>query len=114
MAKKVFTTESLATLIDEIKAYVANAVSGKSNTGHNHDDRYYTETEVDTKLDSKVSTSRTINGKALSSNITLSAGDVNAYSKTEIDNMEFITTDDIDAICGMTLTEATLNGEVRF
>lgn len=31
------------------------ALSGKSNTGHTHDDRYYTESEVDTKLNNKIS-----------------------------------------------------------
>lgn len=106
MAKKYFTSDSLATLIDEIKSFVASAVSKKSDSGHNHDDRYYTETEVNNKLDAKVPTSRTINGKALSSNITLSAGDVSAYTKTEIDNMEFITVDDIDTICGSSIQMA--------
>ena len=38
--KKVFTNESLTTFIDEIKNYVANAISGKSNTEHNHDNKY--------------------------------------------------------------------------
>lgn len=52
-------------------------------------------------LDAKVPTSRTVNGKALSANITLSASDVSAYSKTEIDSMSFITVDDIDTICGV-------------
>ena len=33
-----------------------------------------------------VPTSRTVNGKALSSNISLSAGEVGAYTKTEVDN----------------------------
>lgn len=32
------------------KQYVDNKLANKSNTGHNHDDRYYTETEIDTKL----------------------------------------------------------------
>ena len=53
-----------------------------------------------TKGASYVPTSRTVNGKALSSNITLSAGDVSAYTKAEIDAMEFITVADIDTICG--------------
>lgn len=157
------------------------AIDGKADASHNHDDRYYTETEVDSKLsgkantshgnhvpttqtasnkvflrndntwatvtpanigaaasshnhtvanitdltatatelnymdgvtsnvqtqlDTKVSASRTINGKTLSSNITLSASDVGAYSKSEvyskseIDNMSFITIADIDNIC---------------
>lgn len=29
---------------------IYNALAGKSNTGHTHDDRYYTETEIDDKL----------------------------------------------------------------
>lgn len=32
------------------KQYVDNKLANKSNTGHNHDDRYYTEDEIDTKL----------------------------------------------------------------
>lgn len=33
-----------------ISTAVQTALNGKSNTGHNHDDRYYTETEIDTRL----------------------------------------------------------------
>lgn len=36
------------------------------------------------------------------------------YTKTEIDNIELITTDDIDAICGSTIQVATMNNEVSF
>lgn len=36
MAKKVFTDESLATLVSETKAYTDSAVSGKANSSHNH------------------------------------------------------------------------------
>lgn len=32
---------------------ITNALNGKSNTNHNHDDRYYTESEINTKLDGK-------------------------------------------------------------
>ena len=63
-------------------------------------------TNLQTTLDAKVPTSRTINGKALSSNITLSASDVSAYSKTEVDAL-WITIDDIDEICGATVQVAT-------
>ena len=32
---------------------ITNALNGKSNTNHNHDDRYYTESEINTKLNDK-------------------------------------------------------------
>ena len=69
---------------------------------------------IQTQLDAKVPTSRTVNGKALSSNITLSASDVSAYSKTEIDNMVFITVEDIDTICGASIQAASLTNGVSF
>lgn len=34
--KKIFTDESLATFVDEIKAYTDEAVSAKANSSHNH------------------------------------------------------------------------------
>lgn len=33
---------------------ITNALNGKANSTHTHDDRYYTETEMDTKLDIKM------------------------------------------------------------
>jgi hypothetical protein len=63
------------------------------------------------EVDAKVPTSRTVNGKALSANITLSASDVGAYSKAEIDALNLITIADIDAICGASIVAAS---EVTF
>ena len=62
---------------------------------------------IQTQLNAKVPTSRTVNGKALSANITLSASDVGAYTKAQIDAMEFIAVDDIDAICGASIVAAS-------
>lgn len=76
MAKKYFTDESLATLVDETKSYVDSAVSTKANSSHTHS--ISNVTNLQSSLDAKVPTSRTVNGKALSSDITLSAGDVGA------------------------------------
>ena len=107
----VYYTE---TEIDEKIELLNNAISGKANSSHDHNNLYYTETEIDTKidalntaisgkassshnhvisevtnlqstLDAKVPTSRTVNGKALSSDITISASDLNVYTKTESD-----------------------------
>ena len=49
--KKVFTDESLATFVDEIKAYTDEAVSTKADVSHSHNDIYYTELEINEKID---------------------------------------------------------------
>lgn len=73
------------------------AIDEKADSSHIHS--ISNVTNLQTSLDTKVPTSRNINGKALTTDITLSASDIDAYSKIEIDSMEFITVDDIDAIC---------------
>lgn len=55
--KKIFTSESLATLINEIKSYVSNAVSKKANTSHTH--AISDITNLQTTLDAKASSSHT-------------------------------------------------------
>ena len=61
---------------------IKSALDGKSNTGHTHDDRYYTETEVNTKLDGKSNTGH----KHVKADITdfptsMPASDVYAWAK---------------------------------
>lgn len=41
------------------EAEINSKLDGKSNTGHTHDDRYYTETEINTKLNGKANSSHT-------------------------------------------------------
>lgn len=41
------------TALESAKDYTDSVASGKANASHIHDDRYYTETEVDTKLNEK-------------------------------------------------------------
>jgi len=48
-------------LSDISNAALKTAVDGKSSTGHNHDDRYYTETEIDSKLNGKSNVGHTHN-----------------------------------------------------
>lgn len=64
------------------------AINGKSNDSHNHNDLYYTEAEIDSKLDEKadsehahsnyVPVGRKVNGKELNTDIALTASDVGA------------------------------------
>lgn len=51
---------------------------GAAAAVHTHDDRYYTETEIDLQMSGKVPTTRTVNGHALSSDVTLTYTDVGA------------------------------------
>ena len=95
VANKVLNEEfdAIATAMNVFE----QAIDDKADAFHTHS--ISNVTNLQTSLDTKVPTSRNINGKALTTDITLSASDVDAYSKIEIDSMEFITVDDIDAIC---------------
>lgn len=75
MARKVFTDESLATFVEETKAYSdANLEEAKEHT--------------EEKL-------------------------VSYYTKEQIDGMELISEEDIDAICGASIVSASEEG-VKF
>ena len=119
--KKYVSLSRLSTFLDNLKTTF-------SSLGHKHKLSDITDYTVDStlsststnpvqnnvikaSLDEKVSNTRTVNGKALSTNIMLSASDVDTYTKTEIDSMEFITTSDIDEICGSSIVNAN---EVSF
>lgn len=57
-------------------------LDGKSNTGHTHDDRYYTETEIDTKLNGKAPISHTHTKSQITDFPTsMPASDVSAWAK---------------------------------
>ena len=47
---------SINNSINSIESDVSSLQSGKANTSHTHDDRYYTEAEVNTKLNAKENT----------------------------------------------------------
>lgn len=66
-------------------ADVTTALSGKANSSHTH--TIANVTNLQSTLDAKVPTSRTVNGKALSANITLTASDVGALSSDTIDSL---------------------------
>ena len=84
MAKKVFTDESLQVFVDKIKSYVDENISTKANTSHTH--TISNITNLQSALDGKVSVNRTVNGKSLSSNVSLTANDVGADTKGSADS----------------------------
>lgn len=80
--KKYASLSTLQTLVTNIKNLFATksdlntGLSGKADTGHKHS--ISDTTNLQSTLDGKVPTTRTINNKPLSANITLSASDVGA------------------------------------
>ena len=61
---------------------VKSALDGKSNTGHTHDDRYYTESEINTKLNAKANSSHTHTKSQITDFPTsMPASDVKAWAK---------------------------------
>lgn len=106
----------------------ADTLDGKhsdefADSVHNHDDKYYTETEIDAKLSEKADSAHShsisevyglegalsdINA-SIDGKVSVSALE-NYYTKNEIDNLELITLEDIDAICGTTIQIASTSG----
>ena len=80
---EIMTVEKSALIPDEHiseniarKTYVDTQISGKANTSHNHSITNIT--NLQSELNNKVPTSRTINGKTLNQNITITANDIGA------------------------------------
>lgn len=73
---KVISDVKLNVVIQKIK----ELLNGKANTNHTHSVSEVT--NLQSTLDAKVPTSRTINGKALTANVTLSASDVGAATSS--------------------------------
>lgn len=100
MSNRYFTDESLGALVDEIKSLIDILEDAKQD-----------------KLDGSAGqiVGFDENGNAVSIDIDNLLNALNSvYTKDEIDNMEFITSNDIDVICGKDIEVASLNGEVRF
>lgn len=74
---------------DLIKTYIDTGLSGKSASTHTHDDRYYTESEIDTKLSDintsvdKITSGDTVVSKATSATSATYASTANYATKAE-------------------------------
>ena len=102
---------SILAAFERMWQYVATAIGNKADLEHIHDISEVTDLELSLNL--KVPSYRKINGNSLEEDITLTASDIDAYSKDEIDDMELITTDEIDVIWGTQIQVASVN-EVTF
>ena len=109
------------------------ALDGKADSSHSHNELYYTETEIDQKLsgkasathnhaisevtnlqsslDAKVPTSRTINSKPLTANVTLSASDVGAAPASHSHDDRYYTKIEVDQNFNEAFAEAKASGE---
>ena len=69
---------------------ITNALNGKANSTHSHDDRYYTETEMNTKLDNKADSSHSHSINDVTSLSTSLDGKMsNDYSESTIESNFF-------------------------
>ena len=50
---------SILAAFERMWQHVVSAVRSKADADHNHDDKYYTETEINTKLSGKADSSHT-------------------------------------------------------
>lgn len=98
--KKYASLGTLSTLVDNIKNLFATksdlntGLSSKADKSHTHS--IGNVTNLQSTLDSKVPTTRTINNKSLSANITLSASDIGAASSTHDHNSVYYTQSQVD------------------
>lgn len=98
--KKYASLSSLQNLVNKIKdLFVSKTdfnteLAKKANSSHTHS--IANVTNLQTTLDGKVPTTRTINNKPLSANITLSASDVGAAASTHDHNSVYYTQSQVD------------------
>lgn len=81
--KTVVDSDFIADSTNPVQSNVIkSALDGKSNTGHTHDDRYYTESEINTKLNAKANSSHTHTKSQITDFPTsMPASDVKAWAK---------------------------------
>lgn len=88
---------------------------GAASSSHNHDDRYYTETEIDSKINDALNEAK-IDSSNKDAVILAEVQEIIGNSQTQLDDYVFITVEDIDAICDSTIRFVNLdeNSEVTF
>ena len=76
---KLINFDHLQSAVTTIKGYTDTELAKKSNNGHIHDDRYYTETEMNTKIDTINTSISTAQSTAIST--------AKSYTDTAISNL---------------------------
>lgn len=79
------------TEIDTKLAEIDGKFNGKADATHNHDDSYYTKAEIDSSFETKADATHTHS---------------EYVTDAECENLELISTEDIDIICGGTISYA--------
>lgn len=96
IAKFTKTTEGISNFVQEIEN-ISSDDAGFAPLNHTHDDRYYTETEVDTKLSTKSDTSHTHSNYAPKESPTFTgiakATSNTSYTTAQLRNIYATTTD---------------------
>lgn len=101
MAKKYVSLGRLSDFLDNLKGLFATKsdlsteIAKKADASHTH--TISNVTNLQSTLDSKVPTSRTVNDKPLSANITLSASDVGAAPSSHNHNDEYYVKSEVDS-----------------
>ena len=71
----------LTRVLNYLKTWVTGLLNDKANSSHSHDDRYYTESEINTKLNSKSDTSHNHNSAYLGISAKAESAKVADYAK---------------------------------
>ena len=111
MAKKVFTDESLALFVDEIKSYIAYNYETLASDVADQDAVVLAEAQK--SIETEKTRAEAVEAELSAAIDAKAEGDHDHnniyYTIEQIDAMEFITVDDIDEICGTVFVETESN-----
>ena len=103
---------SIFAAFERMWQHVVAALGGKADINHNHDDKYYTEVEVDTKLSAIDIPVQSVNSKTGA--VSLSASDVGAPTVAEMNAaIAAIPTPDVSSQINTHNTSTSAHSDIR-